>query len=95
MNQTPSHAEEPFGTMPFEKEIRASAQYSAEFRRRADQLFELMREPLVSEAQAKARWEALQSFRLKPFSNPSSAGAVQKPVASSVGTRRLPSSSLI
>jgi hypothetical protein len=95
MNQAPSHAAEPFEAMPFAKEIRASAKYSAELRAQADRLFELMREPLVSEAQTKARLEALQSLRLKSFSNLSPTGAVHKPVASSGGIRRLPSSSLI
>jgi hypothetical protein len=95
MKQTPSQASEPFEAMPFAKEIRASAKRSVELRREVDQLSELMREPLVSEEQAKARVEALQGFRPQLFSHPSPTGAVQKPAASSGGSWRLPSSRLI
>lgn len=95
MNQTPSHAAEPFETMPFAKEIRASAQYSAALRRQADQLFDLMREPFVSEAQTKARWEALQRWNQKPFIHLNPTDAVQKSAVASGGARRLPPPNLI
>lgn len=95
MKQTLSHIEEPFETMPFAGEIRASAKYSAELRHQADQLFELMREPLVSEAQSKALLDALQSLRSTSFSNPRSRGGDQKSAAAPGGVRRLPSSKLI
>ncbi|MGQ3196334.1 MAG: hypothetical protein ACT6UH_17125 [Hydrogenophaga sp.] len=94
MNQTPSHAAEPFEAMPFAKEIRASAKYSAELRRQVDQLLLLVREPLMSEEQTKDRLEALKIWRAQlPPSSP--AGAVQKTVASSGKSRQLLSSTLI
>lgn len=89
MNQTPSSQAAALDAMPFEMEIRTSAQQSMKLRRQMDQLFALMREPLTSEAQMRARLEALQGFRAESVSNPSLMEAGQKPAVSSGGTRRL------
>lgn len=95
MSQALSRTEEPFDTMPFANEIRASAKYSAELRHRVDQLFELMREPVKSEAESQVRLEALQRLRAQAVPYPSPKGAVQKSAVSSGVVRRPPSSKLI
>lgn len=95
MNPTPSHTSAAIEVMPWAEEIRASAKRSAELRCKLDQLFEMMREPLASEAHAKARLHALQRLFASASPGPHPMNPVQKTEASSVCVRRPPSSRLI
>lgn len=95
MKQTSSRTLAPLDAMPFEREIRSSAQRSMTLHRQVDQLFELMRDPLLSDFQAKARLEALEEWRAKAVFSSGSTGGDQKSAASSGVPRRPPSSKLI
>jgi len=95
MSQAHSNTLEPFDTMPFGAEIRASAKCSVELRRRIDQIFELMRGPVKSEAESRARLIALQTLAAQsvPYLRPKDA--IQKTAISSGAGRRPPSSKFV